>query len=313
MPLYAKNHSHGEYVFDHAWANAYEQAGGRYYPKLQSSIPFSPVNSPKLLIMPGHDITDVQQALLSAAKKITHDLNISSLHLTFLPEDERTSAITADYLLRTDQQFHWKNNQYADFEGFLAALSSRKRKQIRKERKTASANGIEIETLFGPDTKESHWDAFHSFYLDTGARKWGQAYLNRAFFAEIAETMPEKILLVMCKKEDSYIAGALNFIGTDTLYGRYWGCIEDHPCLHFEACYYQAIEYAIKNKISLIEAGAQGTHKLARGYEPTATHSAHWLTQPGFRSAVEQFLISEKQNVDAEIEYLSGHTPFKKQ
>jgi len=313
MPLYAKNHSQGEYVFDHAWANAYEQAGGRYYPKLQSSIPFSPVNSSKLLTMPGTNKPDIQQALLSAAKKIAHDLNISSLHITFLPEDERTSAQTANYLLRTDQQFHWNNSGYTDFEDFLSALSSRKRKQIRKERKTASSNNIQIEAVTGADTTANHWDAFYNFYLDTSARKWGQPYLNRAFFTEIAETMPEKILLVMCKKEDSYIAGALNFIGRDTLYGRYWGCIEDHPCLHFEACYYQAIEYAIENKISLIEAGAQGTHKLARGYEPTPTYSAHWLTQPGFRSAVENFLISEKQNIDAEIEYLSGHTPFKTQ
>jgi len=313
MPLYAKNHSQGEYVFDHAWANAYEQAGGRYYPKLQSSIPFSPVNSSKLLTMPGTNKPDIQQALLSAAKKIAHDLNISSLHITFLPEDERTSAQTANYLLRTDQQFHWNNNGYTDFEDFLSALSSRKRKQIRKERKTASSNNIQIEAVTGADTTANHWDAFYNFYLDTSARKWGQPYLNRAFFAEIAETMPEKTLLVMCKKEDSYIAGALNFIGRDTLYGRYWGCIEDHPCLHFEACYYQAIEYAIENKISLIEAGAQGTHKLARGYEPTPTYSAHWLTQPGFRSAVENFLISEKQNIDAEIEYLRGHTPFKTQ
>lgn len=311
MPQYLKSHSYGEYVFDHAWAHAYENAGGSYYPKLQSSVPFTPVTTPRLLLIPGTP-EDIAPALFNTVKAATDQLGLSSAHVTFLPEQEAQLAEKQGFLIRTDQQFHWKNNEYKDFDAFLTALSSRKRKQIKKERATALSAGAEVEYLTGGDITEEHWDVFFHFYQDTGARKWGTPYLKRAFFSLIGESMADDILLIMCKNEGRYIAGALNFIGVDTLYGRYWGCLEDHPCLHFEVCYYQAIDYAIRNGLSFVEAGAQGPHKLARGYEPTITYSAHWLPNEGFRDAVARFLKVERLEVEAEVNFLADRTPFKK-
>jgi len=311
LPCYLKSHSFGEYVFDHAWANAYERAGGQYYPKLQSSVPFTPVTTPRLLT---NDLADPasKTALLHTLIGATQQLGVSSAHLTFLQKHEADLAAKLGFLVRTDQQFHWKNNQYKAFEDFLGALSSRKRKQIKKESATAKQNGIVIEHLRGNQISDTHWDLFYKFYQDTGARKWGQPYLNREFFTRIHGSMPNDIVLFMCRRDDDYIAGALNFLGPDTLYGRYWGCLEDHPCLHFEACYYQAIDYAIKNGLSTVEAGAQGSHKLARGYEPVKTYSAHWIADRGFRDAVDNFLKIEREDIDAEVEYLTTRTPFKK-
>lgn len=312
MPLFVKSHSFGEYVFDHAWANALERAGGRYYPKLQSSVPFTPVTGRRLLVHPSAP-RGITSELLKVARTVTSQQELSSLHITFLTEQESRQAEEELYLVRKDQQFHWKNANYNDFEDFLTQLSSRKRKQIKKERRTALSIGVEIETIEGKDIQGYHWDAFFQFYLDTGAKKWGTPYLNREFFDLIGVKMPENIVLMLCKREDRYIAGALNFKDEETLYGRYWGCIEDHPCLHFEVCYYQAIEYAIRHKFKTVEAGAQGPHKLARGYEPTLTYSAHWIENPGFRDAIKRFLDVEHHNVDAEVEYLASKTPFKNQ
>ncbi len=312
VPLYIKSHSYGEYVFDHAWANAYERAGGRYYPKLQSSIPFSPVTGARLLCHPTENQTSVQHALLEGLKAVTEQLSVSSTHLTFLREAELPPLEDNGFLVRHDKQYHWQNNNYTDFEAFLSTLSSRKRKQIRKERKTALSSGVKIQTVKGTDITESMWDAFFTFYLDTGAKKWGQPYLNKEFFMQIGKNMPDNIVLFLCTNDGKPIAAALNIVGGNTLYGRYWGCIEHHPCLHFEACYYQAIDYAIKHNIKTVEAGAQGEHKLARGYVPTTTYSAHWIPNDGFREAVANFLVDEKQQVAFEKEILSKHTPFKK-
>lgn len=310
VPLYLKSHSYGEYVFDHAWANAYENAGGSYYPKLQSSVPFTPVTGPRLLAAGGnpHIKSQLLQGVAAAAEK----LGVSSSHLTFMETDEAMLSEENGFLVRHAQQFHWQNSDYKHFDDFLAALSSRKRKQIRKERRTALENGITVRWLEGSEITEEHWDAFFEFYLDTGARKWGQPYLNKEFFQTIGKTMPESIVLFLCERDDKPIAGALNLVGGDTLYGRYWGCNEDHPCLHFEACYYQAIDYAIQHNLKTVEAGAQGEHKLARGYAPTTTYSAHWIVNEGFRDAVAHFLRQEKHQVAFENEILSKHTPFKK-
>jgi len=311
MPCYVKSHSFGEYVFDHAWAGAFERAGGSYYPKLQSSIPFTPVTTPRLLTTP--TLADaVKPALLQSIQKLVEQAGLSSVHLTFLQSHEAKLAESYGYLIRADQQFHWQNHKYTNFNDFLAALSSRKRKQIKKERRTALESGIEIEQLSGTDITEKHWDHFFDFYQDTSARKWGQPYLNRSFFSLISASMPENILLFMCKRNGKYIGGALNFIGLDTLYGRYWGCLEEHPCLHFETCYYQAIDYAIANDLSFVEAGAQGPHKLARGYSPVKTYSAHWITDPAFRDAIARFLSAERQEIEADVAYLATQTPFKK-
>jgi predicted N-acyltransferase len=314
MPLYLKGHSQGEYVFDHGWADAYERAGGRYYPKLQSAIPFTPATGPRLLINSDYKAqeTELKQALISAATQLGRNASLSSLHLTFVPEHEVTDYENADLLIRNDQQFHWFNKGYQCFDDFLATLSSRKRKQIKKERRGAVEADIKIDQISGKDITETHWNAFFEFYIDTGSRKWGQPYLNRAFFSKIGEKMADKIVLIMCSRDDRYIAGALNFVGADTIYGRHWGCIEDHPFLHFEACYYQAIDYAIANNLKCVEAGAQGPHKIARGYEPVKTYSAHWLRDEGFHKAVEDFLKIEGREVDAHINYLSERTPFKK-
>jgi len=310
VPLYIKSHSYGEYVFDHAWANAYTQAGGNYYPKLQSSVPFTPVTGSRLLTIPDTPIS-AQIALLQSLGNITRQHGFSSTHITFLEKKEADLAAKAGFLIRTDQQFHWQNHEYQNFDDFLEQLSSRKRKQIKKERKAALLSGIDIEILEGTDIKQHHWDAFFEFYLDTSTKKWGQPYLNRNFFERIGGSMANKIVLMLCKKHEHYIAGALNFKSDDTLYGRYWGCIEDHPYLHFETCYYQAIDFAIAHGLKTVEAGAQGPHKLARGYVPTLTYSAHWIENPGFREAVEHYLQHERHAVDAELEFLASKTPFK--
>lgn len=316
MPLYAKSHSYGEYVFDHGWADAFERAGGRYYPKLQSSIPFTPAAGPRLLVHQGvlaSEVPLLKAALLDGLEKITDKLGASSAHITFMPDDETEIAREHRFLIRHDQQFHWKNKGYRSFEDFLDALSSRKRKQIRKERRVVAETDINIRVLTGKDIDTHHWDDFFHFYMDTGARKWGQPYLTRAFFSEIGSSMVDKVVLIMCEREGRNIAGALNFRGATTLYGRQWGCIEDHACLHFEACYYQAIDYAIAQGLQTVEAGAQGPHKLARGYEPVQTNSAHYIANPSFRDAVERFLEQERAGVAAEIDYLAERTPFKKQ
>ena len=310
-PLYAKNHSQGEYIFDHNWAHAFEQAGGRYYPKLQMAVPFTPATGRRFLTRPG--LEDVgRAALIQGAVQIAEGNDLSSLHITFCTEDEAESGAAMGLLHRTSQQFHWENNGYDDFDDFLASLSSRKRKNIRKERRTAQTFGGEIVSLTGDAIQPEHWDAFWAFYQDTGARKWGTPYLTRKFFRIAQETLRNDILLVLALSDGVPVAGALNFIGQETLYGRYWGCLEDHPCLHFELCYYQAIDYAIANGMQRVEAGAQGSHKLARGYLPVATHSLHWIGEPGFRRAVAQYLDAERRTVDEEIEVLTAYGPFRK-
>ncbi|WP_223479316.1 GNAT family N-acetyltransferase [Oricola indica] len=313
LPCYLKSHSQGEYVFDHAWADAYRRAGGEYYPKLQSSVPFTPATGPRLLVSDAIDAPSARQALAQGLMALTNRLGVSSAHVTFATETDIQALETAGYLHRTDQQFHFHNAGYADFDAFLETLSSRKRKNIRKERATALENGITVEWLTGSDITESAMDAFFAFYSDTGSRKWGRPYLNRTFYSLIAERMPDDILLVMAKRNGRYVAGAINFIGGNTLFGRHWGCIEHHACLHFEICYYQAIEYAIANKLEFVEAGAQGEHKLARGYMPVITHSAHYLPHEGFRNAVADYLEHEREDVAQFSRVLSEHSPFKKE
>lgn len=311
-PAYIKMHSYGEYVFDHAWADAFERAGGRYYPKLQSSIPFTPASAPKLLTVPGEDRSALCTVLANGAKAVVEKLSLSSAHLTFVGQEESAVLEEAGYLTRHDQQFHWYNESYESFADFEAKLASRKRKQIRKERREALGNGIDIEWVTGSDLEEHHWDAFYRFYQDTGARKWGQPYLTRAFFSLIGERMADDIVLVLAKRAGSYIAGALNFKGSDALYGRNWGCTEHHPFLHFEVCYYQAIDYAIAQGLSRVEAGAQGAHKLARGYMPAITTSMHHIPHAGFRDAVEDYLRHERTQVVFDAEYLEQRAPFRK-
>ncbi len=311
MPLYLKTHSQGEYVFDHGWADALTRAGGQYYPKIQVSVPFTPVTGPRFLTGTHCDSRMIKQALISAAHDLMEDGGLSSLHFTFLVEEEAKLLEQHGFLLRNDQQFHWKNDNYHDFDQFLATLSSRKRKQIKKERRIATANDISIRLIEGKDITKSQWQAFYKFYMDTGMRKWGRPYLNEEFFLSIGASMPENIMLILCMRNGEPIAGALNFKSSDTLYGRYWGCSEDHPCLHFETCYYQAIDYAIEHRLKTVEAGAQGQHKVARGYQPTKTYSAHFMANESFQDAVHHFLIHERAAVDSEIEYLSDHLPFK--
>ncbi|MEM6973951.1 MAG: GNAT family N-acetyltransferase [Pseudomonadota bacterium] len=315
MPLYLKSHSQGEFVFDHSWAHAYEGAGGDYYPKLQAAVPFTPATGPRLLVNPtiGLDRETVQAGLLDAARRITADNHLSSLHVTFCTDHEWHLGKRAGFLQRTDQQFHWENAGYQRFEDFLDALSSRKRKNLRKERERAVENGIEMHWLTGDALGEEHWDAFWHFYQDTGTRKWGRPYLSRQCFEILGETMADRILLVMARRSGRWIAGALNVIGRETLFGRYWGCTEDHPFLHFETCYYQAIDFAIAHGLKRVEAGAQGGHKLARGYAPTTTRSLHYLPDPGFSSAVEDYLERERRSVDRENAALTEMMPFKKQ
>jgi predicted N-acyltransferase len=313
MPCYLKSHSHGEYVFDHGWADAYARAGGRYYPKLQAAVPFTPVTGKRLLVRPGPSATEREAILLQAAVTLTEQSGVSSLHVTFLTKPEWQLAGKLGLLQRTDQQFHWRNEGYASFDDFLAALASRKRKAIRKERRDALLGGIEIEWVTGADLTEAHWDAFFAFYMDTGARKWGTPYLNRACFSLLGETMSDQILLVLAKRSGRAIAGALNFIGADTLYGRYWGSTEEHPCLHFELCYYQAIDYALQHGLACVEAGAQGAHKLARGYLPVPTYSAHYIADPGLRRAVAAYLKRERLAIAQQTALLNEESPFRRE
>lgn len=311
LPLYGKSHSQGEYIFDHNWAHAYENAGGRYYPKLQAAIPFTPATGRRFLCRPGWEETG-RAALLQGAISLASQNKVSSLHVTFCTEEEYKGGGDVGLLQRVSQQFHWLNEGYADFDTFLSALSSRKRKAIRKERRTAQSFGGKIRALTGREIEPHHWDAFWEFYQDTGARKWGTPYLTRRFFEEAHEGLREDMLLVLAERDGTPIAGALNFIGASTLFGRYWGCIEDVPCLHFELCYYQAIDFAIKHRLARVEAGAQGSHKLARGYLPVPTYSLHWMADEGFSNAVEQFLEAERAAVDEEIEIVTSYGPFRK-
>ncbi len=312
MPVYMKSHSQGEFVFDHGWADAYLRAGGRYYPKLLSAVPFTPVTGRRFLVGAGVGAEKAQRLLVSAAIELTERAGASSFHINFLSEGEWRELGAQGFLLRTDQQFHWRNEGYATFDDYLDQLSSRKRKAVKKERKTALSNDIEIECVSGGEISEAHWDAFFAFYMDTGARKWGDPYLNRSFFSSISQTMPAHVLLILARREGKHIAGALNFIGGDTLFGRYWGCREDHKCLHFEVCYYQAIDYAIRHGLKYVEAGAQGGHKLARGYLPKTTMSAHYIKDPDFRRAVAHYLEHERSHVEMEQSELNLHSPFKK-
>ena len=311
-PCYVKSHSQGEYVFDQGWAEAFERAGGDYYPKLQVAVPFTPVTGPRLLVRPGPSAAAIFETLADALAEITTASELSSAHVTFLPEAEWDALGKRGFLQRTDQQFHWHNAGYATFEDFLTALSSRKRKTIRRERKEALAPGIEVVWLTGSDLTEEAWDAFFDFYMDTGSRKWGRPYLTREFFSIIGQTMADRILLVMARRAGRWIAGAINFIGTEALYGRNWGAIEHHPFLHFELCYYQAIDFAIHHKLSRVEAGAQGEHKLARGYLPQTTYSAHFIANPGLRRAVAEYLARERAYVEAAGEELAAAAPFRK-
>ncbi len=309
VPIYLKNHSQGEYVFDYGWADAWHRAGGDYYPKMQISVPFTPATGPRLLTREIN--AEHERLLLGACMQIAEQIKVSSIHITFMQQNQWENAASVGFLKRMDQQFHWHNGGYADFDDFLADLASKKRKNIRRERRDALANGIEIEWLTGSDLTEAHWDAFYRFYLDTGSRKWGSPYLNRAFFSEIQATLPEDVLLIMAKRDGRYIAGAINFIGADTLFGRNWGCVEDHRFLHFEVCYYQAIEFAIQRGLKKVEAGAQGAHKVARGYLPEATYSAHWIADANFRDAVARFVNDERRYVEEDIAHVEARTPFK--
>jgi predicted N-acyltransferase len=311
MPLYAKGHSQGEYIFDHAWANAFERAGGRYYPKLQGAVPFTPATGRRLLTRPGFEAAG-RAALVQGMVQLAAENRLSSAHITFCTEDEARAGTQMGLLHRVTQQFHWENRGYGDFDGFLAALSSRKRKTIRKERATAQDFGGSIRALTGDQIEPRHWDAFWQFYQDTGSRKWGTPYLTRAFFDAAQATLRNDIVLVLAERGGRPVAGALNFFGRDTLYGRYWGCTEDHPCLHFELCYYRAIDFAIAHGMERVEAGAQGEHKLARGYLPTPVHSLHWIADQGFRDAVARYLEAERNAIDEEIEVLTDYGPFRK-
>ncbi|MDP2517380.1 GNAT family N-acetyltransferase [Shimia thalassica] len=310
-PLYVKSHSQGEYVFDYSWAHAYENAGGRYYPKMQVAVPFTPVSGRRLLTRPGFETTG-KAALVQGMVQVADDNELSSLHLTFCEEDEVDAGKQMGLLHRTAQQFHWLNENYQSFDEFLASLSSRKRKNIRKERQKAQAFGGEILCLSGEEIRPEHWDAMWRFYQDTGARKWGTPYLTRDFFDMAHDTLRDDILLILAKKDGHYVAGAMNLIGQEALFGRYWGCVEDHPCLHFELCYYQAMDWAISHGLGRVEAGAQGEHKLARGYLPVTTHSLHWMRDPGFADAVARFLEAEREAVAEEIEVMTAWGPFRK-
>jgi len=311
-PCYVKTHSRGEYVFDYGWADAFERAGGDYYPKLQVAVPFTPVTGPRLLARPGPLHEAVRGALADALAEITTANDLSSAHVTFLTEPEWRLLGGRGFLQRTDQQFHWENAAYGSFEDFLKALASRKRKTIRRERKEALAPGIEVRWLTGSDLTEDVWDAFFAFYMETGSRKWGRPYLTRDFFSIVGKKMRDRILLVMARRAGRWIAGAINFLGADTIYGRNWGAVEHHPFLHFELCYYQAIDYAIAHKLKWVEAGAQGEHKLARGYLPKTTYSAHFIANPALRRAIAEFLARERAYVEAAGEELAAYAPFRK-
>jgi len=311
MPLYLKSHSQGEYIFDHAWADAYERAGGRYYPKLLSAVPFTPATGARLLVRPDVPPVEARALLLGGALALCERYDASSLHVNFPVEDEWRWMGEQGLALREGQQYHWENRGYGTFEDFLAALSSGRRKTIRRERRDAQAE-VEIHRLTGAELTEEHWDAFFEFYMDTGSRKWGRPYLNRRFFSLLHARMADRVLLVMARRGGRWIAGALNLIGDDCLFGRNWGCVEEVPFLHFELCYYQAIDWAIERGLARVEAGAQGQHKIARGYLPKAVYSAHYIADPGLRAPVERFLAQERAGNEADMEWLAEeYSPFK--
>lgn len=310
-PAYLKSHSRGEYVFDQGWADAYHRAGGAYYPKVQVAVPFTPVTGRRLLLRDEADAMG-RPALAAGLKELVRLRGASSAHVTFSTEDEWESLAALGFLKRTDRQFHWTNAGYGSYDDFLGALASRKRKALKKERREALAEGLTIEWLTGADLTEAAWDAFFAFYTDTGSRKWGSPYLTRAFFSVLSERLADQILLVMVRRAGRYVAGALNFIGAETLYGRYWGCIEQHPFLHFEVCYHQAIDYAIARGLKVVEAGAQGEHKLARGYLPVTTYSAHYIVHPGLREAVGQYLERERSAIEEDAAILTDLGPFRR-
>lgn len=308
-PMYAKSHSYGEYVFDHGWAHAFERAGGDYYPKLQVAVPFSPAPGPRLLARPGVPLEAMGQALAQACR----ELGLSSVHATFCTEPEWQALGRAGWLLRQGRQFHWENDGYADFDAFLAALSSRKRKTIKRERRDANGAGLNFLTLQGAQIEKRHWDAFYKFYTATVDRKWGSAYLTRGFFPLLSERLGDQVVLMMAEHEGRLVAGALNLMGADALYGRNWGCRGDWPFLHFELCYYRAIEFAIANRLKRVEAGAQGEHKIQRGYLPQPTYSAHWIAHPGLRDAVAGFLEQERRAIAREMAALEQYSPFRQE
>jgi len=311
MPLYLKSHSQGEYIFDHAWADAYERAGGRYYPKLLSAAPFTPATGARLLVRPDVEVAQARAMLLGGALAVCREFGASSLHVNFPTEDEWRWMGEEGLARREGQQYHWRNRGYAGFDDFLGALSSGRRKTIRRERREAQA-GLEIHRLTGADLTEEHWDAFFRFYMDTGSRKWGRPYLTRKFFSLLGERMADRVLLVMARRNGRWIAGALNLIGDDCLFGRNWGWVEDVPFLHFELCYYQAIDWAIERGLARVEAGAQGEHKIARGYLPSPVYSAHYIADPALRAPVEAFLARERASVAADIEWLAEeYSPFR--
>lgn len=311
-PSFLKSHSQGEYVFDHSWADAYERAGGRYYPKLQVAAPFTPATGPRLLVADGPRADEARAALISGLEALRGQTQSSSVHVTFAQEPDLAALKQAGYVERNDLQFHWQNEGFGTYDDFLATLASRKRKALKRERREALANGISIDVLSGNDLTAAVWDDFFSFYEDTGSRKWGRPYLNRAFFSAVGAAMGERIVLVMAKRAGRYIAGAINFRGANTLYGRNWGCIEDHPFLHFEVCYHQAIDYAIAHGLARVEAGAQGEHKLARGYRPVITRSLHHIADPGLRRPVAAYLAQEREQIAAAREALAAESPFRK-
>ncbi|HEY0053539.1 MAG TPA: GNAT family N-acetyltransferase, partial [Caulobacteraceae bacterium] len=311
MPLYLKAHSQGEYVFDHGWAQAYERAGGRYYPKLLSAVPFTPVTGPRLLVGPGEDEAAVRDALLGGALAVAETTGASSLHVNFPTEPEWSALGERGLLQRQDQQFWWENRSYATFDDFLAGLSSSRRKTIRRERREAQA-GFDIKVLTGADITEAHWDAFFAFYMDTGDRKWGRPYLNRRFFSLIGERMADRIVLIMARRNGDWIGGALNFLGQGALYGRWWGTTDPTAFLHFELSYYQAIDFAISRGLSRVEAGAQGEHKISRGYLPRPVYSAHWIADPALAEPVRRYLEQERAAVAAEMDLLAeAYSPFR--
>jgi uncharacterized protein len=312
-PCYLKSHSRGEYVFDGGWAEAYEHAGGSYYPKLQVAVPFTPATGRRLLVRDDQaDPEAIRRALGRGLSALCQRSGISGAHVTFATEAECNLLGELGYLRRTDQQFHWENQGFASFDDFLGAMTARKRKTIRRERHDALANGITVHWLTGNDLTEDVWDAFFAFYTETGSRKWGRPYLTRAFYSLVGEKMRDRIVLVMAKRAGRWIAGAINFIGSRTLFGRHWGAIEHHPFLHFELCYYQAIDFAIAHKLPRVEAGAQGEHKISRGYLPTTTHSAHFIADPGLRRAIADYLVRERAYVEAAGTELAGLAPFRK-
>ncbi|MBI3700316.1 MAG: N-acetyltransferase [Afipia sp.] len=312
VPCYLKSHSQGEYVFDHGWADAFERAGGSYYPKLQATVPFTPAAGSRLLVRPCADATPIREALAGGLIGLCEATQASSVHVTFAREDEWDFLAKRGFLQRTDQQFHWRNEGYGTFEDFLSTLNSRHRKAIRRERRDALENGITIHALNGSEITEEVWDAFFTFYMETGSRKWGRPYLTREFYRLIGETMADDVLLIMANRDGRWIAGAINFIGSDTLFGRNWGAVEHHPFLHFEVCYYQAIDFAIRKGLNRVEAGAQGEHKIARGYLPQTTYSAHYIADPSLRRAVGDYLKRERQYVREAVRELTEAGPFRK-